>query len=149
MSQQPDIVTIGELDLAERDFVFQSLLIRKNQTYKYLLIIKKEINIGEYQNQRWFRQPWEQVTVAKKAIVEVISKPNVSVQWRGADYKFTELEKKFNHDLDSKFDCYLDSFIGNLSEEELHQLESHHININHHLYTLIGAVEYDRASRGA
>jgi len=148
MSQQQDIV-VTELDLSERYFVFQSVLTRKNQTYQYLLVMKREINISEYKTQRWFKQPWEQITTAKKAILAILAEPKISIQWRGVDYKYSELNLKYNEDVDSLFDCYLDSFIGNLSEEELIKLESHHININHHLYTLLGAVEYDRASHGA
>lgn len=147
MSQQQDIV-VTELNLSERDFVFQSVLSRKNQTLQYLQVMKREIEISDYNTQRWFKKPWEQVTIAKQAILAVLAGPKVSIQWRGVEYKYSELKEKYNDDEELLFLCYMDSYIGNLSEEELIKLESHHININHHLYTLIGAVEYDRASNG-
>lgn len=137
-----------EVDLSTRDFVFQSVITRKYVTYKLVLTLEREINILDYLNHRWFSKQWEQVTRAKEAIISTLLEPKVLVKLKGVDYHLSNLQEKYNHDTDRVFESYLNSTIANLTEEELHTLDSHHSNINHLLFTLINSIEYDRITHG-
>jgi hypothetical protein len=144
MSKRKHVVA---LKVNDRDFYFQKLISFKNETYKLLDIIRKEIQ-ADYSSENWFTKSLNEIDEAKESIICVLSEPNITIKNHGVWRTFTELSEKNKKQTSNIFADYVDGYISGPTESQLIDLCDNHHELNNLIRVFIGSIDYDRASHG-